>query len=97
MLSPHPSLVPLDMAAAGLLTVTNGFANKTPERLAAISTNLVVAEPTLPSVVAALGAAAGRVGDAEARVRGARLEWPRSWDEAFDERARAVLVGWLGG
>ncbi len=33
MLTPHPSLVPLEMAAAGLSTVTNTFANKTPERL----------------------------------------------------------------
>jgi hypothetical protein len=29
MLTPHPSLVPLEMAAAGLVTVTNTYANKT--------------------------------------------------------------------
>ncbi len=33
MLSPHPSIVPLEMAAAGMLVITNTFANKTAERL----------------------------------------------------------------
>ncbi len=37
MYTPHPSLVPLEMASAGLLTVTNTFENKTPATLAAIS------------------------------------------------------------
>ena len=38
MYTPHPSLVPIEMASAGMLTVTNSFENKTPERMTAIST-----------------------------------------------------------
>ena len=30
MYTPHPSLVPIEMASAGMLTVTNSFENKTP-------------------------------------------------------------------
>ena len=45
MLTPHPSLVPIEMASAGLLTVTNTFENKDARALGAISTNLIAAEP----------------------------------------------------
>ena len=37
MMTPHPSLVPLEMAAAGMPVVTNTFENKTAEALAEIS------------------------------------------------------------
>ena len=37
MYTPHPSLVPIEMASAGMLTVTNSFENKTPERMSEIS------------------------------------------------------------
>ena len=45
MYTPHPSLVPIEMASAGMLVVTNTFDNKTAEALAAISPNLIPAEP----------------------------------------------------
>ena len=41
MYTPHPSLVPIEMASAGMLTVTNTFENKTSEALRAISGNLL--------------------------------------------------------
>ena len=47
MLTPHPSLVPIEMASAGMWTVTNTLANKTAERLQAISTNLIGVQPTV--------------------------------------------------
>ena len=46
MYTPHPSLVPIEMASAGMLTVTNSFENKTAEAMSAISSNLITAEPT---------------------------------------------------
>lgn len=42
MISPHPSLPPLDFAAAGLVTVTNSFATKTEASFARVSSNFVV-------------------------------------------------------
>ena len=50
MYTPHPSLVPIEMASAGMLTVTNSFENKTPATLTAISSNLIAAEPTIDGV-----------------------------------------------
>ena len=57
MYTPHPSLVPIEMASAGLLTVTTSFENKTAAALQAISGNLIAAEPTVEGVPPALRSA----------------------------------------
>jgi len=82
--TPHPSLVPIEMATAGMLVVTSTFANKTAEALAAISSNLIGVEPTVDCIVDGLAAAVHRVGDADARLAGSRVAWPRSATAAFD-------------
>ena len=85
MFTPHPSLVPIEMASAGLLTVTNSFENKTPAALATISTNLIAAEPTIDGVAAGLAEAASRVGEHEARVAGADVAWSDDWERSLDD------------
>jgi WsaF, C-terminal domain len=85
MYTPHPSLVPIEMASAGMATVTNSFENKTREAMAAISPNLITAEPSLESLAAGLAEAADRVEDFEARARGSRVNWSSSWAESFDD------------
>ncbi len=84
--TPHPGLATLEMAAAGMLTVTSAFANKTADVMARISSNVIVADPTVDSVAEALIDAAARVGDVEARVAGSGFDWPRTWSGSFDER-----------
>ena len=96
MYTPHPSLVPIEMASAGMLTVTNTFENKTPEALREISPNLIAAEPTVAGVAAALCDAAAAAGDAEARVRGSRVRWSRDWDRSFDAALLARISDLLG-
>jgi len=97
MYTPHPSLVPIEMASAGMVTVTNRFENKTPEALAAISPNLIGAEPTVAGVAGALRHAVASVGDAEARARGAHVDWSSSWERSFDAAllARVEEAIWL--
>jgi glycosyltransferase involved in cell wall biosynthesis len=96
MYTPHPSLVPIEMASAGLLTVTNTFENKTAEALAQISPNLVAAEPAIDAVADALCAAAAAAGDVERRVRGSRVDWSRDWDQSFGEDLLARVAALLG-
>jgi hypothetical protein len=84
MYTPHPSLVPIEMASAGLVTVTNTFENKTADALAAISPNLLAAPPTVAGVAAALARATTAAGDVEARVRGSAVAWSRDWERSFD-------------
>jgi glycosyltransferase involved in cell wall biosynthesis len=83
----HPSLVPLEMAAAGLVTVTNTFADTTRERLRELSPNFVPAEPTVETVCAALWRAADAVEDLDQRVRGARVSWNTRWEQTFNQEA----------
>jgi len=95
MYTPHPSLVPLEMAAAGMLTVTNSFETKTAERMQALSSNLIVADPTVGGVASALQAAAAGVEDAEGRVRGSAVRWSRDWNTSFDDRLMARVLEML--
>jgi hypothetical protein len=95
MLTPHPSLVPIEMASAGMVAVTNSFENKTAEAMEAISSNLIAPEPTLDGIATALERAAVASEDHEGRVRGAELEWSRDWDATFDERLIGQVGDWL--
>jgi len=97
MYTPHPSLVPIEMASAGMLTVTNAFENKTAAALSAISPNLITAEPTIEGVAGALCEAAAGAGDAERRARGSRLAWSRDWDDSFPVELLDRLAGFLKG
>jgi hypothetical protein len=95
MYTPHPSLVPIEMASAGMLVVTTSFANKTAAVLQAISPNFVVAEPTIEGVARGLAEAAAAVTDCGRRVAGADVRWSRSWDQTFDTSVVARIQEFL--
>lgn len=95
MYTPHPSLLPLDMASAGMIVVTNICLNKTEPRLAALSANLLGAEPHIEGVCARLGQAVARARDPARRRAGARVQWASSWDETFNDALMDRLAGWL--
>jgi glycosyltransferase involved in cell wall biosynthesis len=97
MYTPHPSLVPIEMASAGLLAVTTSFENKTAAALQEISGNLIAAEPTVEGVLAGLRSAVAGAADVERRLRGSEVRWSRSWDESFEPELMAELVAVLGG
>src|SRR5260370_15244318 len=85
MYTPYPSLVPIEMASAGMLVVTNTYANKTREQLTAISRNIIAAEPTIEGIKHGLKEAAANIVDCDARVRGSRVNWATRWEESFDD------------
>jgi hypothetical protein len=95
MLSPHPSLMPIDMAGAGLMTVTNTYATKTSERLTEISSNLIAAPPTLEGLKGGIVQALSKVDDFERRIAGANLNWSRSWSETFNPEIMTALRNYL--
>lgn len=96
MLTPHPSLVPIEMASAGMWTVTNTLANKTSERLQAISTNLIGVRPTVGGIVDGLVQAMARVDEIDERLAGARVNWPTDWDHAFPAESIGRIRAFLG-
>jgi hypothetical protein len=85
MYTPHPSLVPIEMASAGMITVTNTFANKTREAMAAISGNLIAAEPTVAGVAGGIATAIEAAGDHERRAEGAAVAWSRDWNDSLGD------------
>jgi glycosyltransferase involved in cell wall biosynthesis len=97
MYTPHPSLVPIEMAAAGMLTATNTFANKTAEELRAISSNLIAGPPTIEGITGALHEVAAGVEQVERRLRGSAVNWSRDWRQAFDEPRLERLARFLVG
>jgi glycosyltransferase involved in cell wall biosynthesis len=85
MYTPHPSLVPIEMASAGMLTVTNTFENKTAEAMADISSNLIAVEPSVQAVAEGLRRAAHSVEDFDRRARGTDVRWSRDWNLSFPD------------
>jgi len=83
MYTPHPSLVPIEMSAAGMSTVTNIFENKDAAALGRISPNLIAAEPSVDGIAAALAEAEARSSRLDERAAGSHVDWPSSWDEAL--------------
>ncbi len=84
MLSPHPSLVPIEMCAAGMVVVTNTFANKNETELHRISENFICAEPSINSIERALGQAVIKAANIPERIRYADVNWPTDWKQTFD-------------
>jgi len=89
MLSPHTGYPVLELAACGAAVVTNTFGAKTADRLAAISSNIVAAAPTVESVTDALIRAARM---AESGRRHADVQLPKTWEEVFGPRVPEVLA-----
>ena len=96
MMTPHPSLVPIEMAAAGMWVVTNTFANKTAEHLVAISSNIIGVVPTVDAIVDGLLDAIGRVEKLDDRLAGAAVHWPTDWNDAFPAETITCISDFLG-
>jgi glycosyltransferase involved in cell wall biosynthesis len=96
MYTPHPSLVPIEMASAGMLTVTNSFENKDPEAMRAISSNLIPAEPTIDGIAGALREAVAGASEFDRRLQGSQVRWSSDWDQSFDRQLLSRLVAVLG-
>ena len=86
----------IEMAAAGLVTVTNSSETNTAEAMTLISPNLVAQPPTISGIVRGLGLASARAEDFDARVRGSRVGWSRDWNESFPDQLIDRVAGLLG-
>ncbi|TDY25468.1 methyltransferase family protein [Paraburkholderia sp. BL6665CI2N2] len=82
MLSPHPSYPPLEMAACGKPVVTTCYANKTAERLAQISGNIIAVDATVESIANGLVQAVQRCETGSGRSTDA-FGLPETWDESL--------------
>ncbi|MGK2955042.1 MAG: rhamnosyltransferase WsaF family glycosyltransferase [Solirubrobacterales bacterium] len=91
--APHPSLVPIEMASAGMIAVTTTYGStKTPEKMSAISGNLIAVPPDTGSVAAGLAEAVGRIPDSAGRSAAAEVAWANDWDQALDDPLMERIV-----
>lgn len=84
MWAPHPSVLPFELARAGVVTVTNEFEERDATYLSAFGTNLVTAKPSVDEMVEALRVAVNRAEDFDRRIEQSMFTWPTDWDEVFD-------------
>ncbi|WP_028572293.1 rhamnosyltransferase WsaF family glycosyltransferase [Desulfonatronum lacustre] len=88
MLSPHPSYPPLEMAASGMVVVTNRFANKNLD----YTPNLLCCEPEPEDLARTLGHAWSRLDDVSTRINasGLRPDLGRSLGQVAEALARRL-------
>jgi len=100
--TPHPSYPPLDLAAAGAAVLTNTHPGK--EDLSGISRNILIADPSVPTLVEGLSRVA-QLGQDDDLRRANRAEdhigrdWPEAMGHTIDalERRLAPRLGSSGG
>ena len=92
---PRPGRAPLELARSGTLAVTTTFECKDAHALAAISPNLIAAEPTIEGIAGALGRAAAEAGDLDGRLQGSALRWSTDWDASFGDELLDRVTGFL--
>lgn len=97
MISPHPSLPPLDFAATGIITVTNSFATKTSIGMSAISSNIIAIDPSLLGIVDGIKQAVSKIYDINSRYKGANLNWPKDWndDRCYGSTLMSKIAMWM--
>lgn len=95
MFTPHPSLVPIEMAAAGLLVVTNTFDCKGSDEISQISSNIIAVEPSVDCIAEALVQVAREVYNFERRERGSHVNWPLDWSTALDDSVMNAIDGFI--
>ncbi|VVB56325.1 Glycosyl transferase family 2 [uncultured archaeon] len=94
--SPHPSLLPIEMASAGLLVVTNTYGIKNQEYFSTISKNIKAVPPDPESLANALIELSEKVNNLNGRIEGSKVNWPHDWNEALplaaiDEAIKSVV------
>ena len=95
--SPHPSIVPFDLAGSGSIVVTNSFENKTAEYFRSISSNIVVSDPKLDDLVEAIRQAVEKSDNFVSRHASAvNMNFPTDWNQVWSDNHNKFLVETLG-
>lgn len=87
MLSPHPSMVPIDLALSGAIVVTNTYANKTEEKLQDISKNILAGKPNVDDILLKLEKAVSLVDNLEQRYENAKTsKYCDKYEKMFNQK-----------
>ncbi len=92
MYAPHPGLVHYEMAAAGMMVVTNTYEYRDEEYFLKKSANFVPANPNIRDLSEALKIAASKSGNINARVANAYRPNRSNWDDVFSENFLKTIL-----
>lgn len=93
MLSPHPSMVPIDLSLSGAIVVTNTYKNKDERILQNICENILAGKPEIDSLLQKIKQAVSLVDQHEKRYNNAKeAKYCNSYDNMFGERHLAWLT-----
>jgi hypothetical protein len=95
MASPHPSLLPFDLAGSGAVVVTNTFGVKTQAYFDGITKNIIAQEPSLDTLVEGMRRAVAQSENLSERFERAKnMKFPRTWQETFGDHHRTFIQNW---
>ncbi len=84
MMSPHPSMVPIDLALSGVPVITNTYKNKDYEYLKSISKNIYPCELNIESIVETINNSLYKTENYQERYQNAiDSEYPNNWENSF--------------
>jgi hypothetical protein len=93
MASPHPSLLPFDLAGSGAIVVTNIFQTKTKEYFSNISKNIIAVPPNVDDLVFAIKEAVQRAELFAERYDAAiDMSYPKSWDQTWTREIEQFIT-----
>ena len=84
MMSPHPSMVPIDLALSGVPVITNTYKNKDYDYLKSISKNIYPCDLNIDSIVETICNIAYKSDNLEERYQNAiESKYPNNWGNSF--------------
>ncbi len=87
MLSPHPSMVPIDLSLSGAIVVTNTYKNKDEKELKNICNNIIAGKPSVDSLLQKLRQAVSMVEDYDTRYKNAKASnYCNCYDNIFNDK-----------
>ena len=92
MWAPHPSVVPFEMAATGLVAVTNTFDNRPSSWFSKFGHNIVAVEPTLDSVVEGIRVAIEKSSAYDLRLLNAKTVKTTAWNDVFNDNLIRKII-----
>ena len=98
MESPHPSMVPIDLALSGCVVVTNSYANKDEKYLRSISKNILCCPTDVKLLLAKIQEALALTQKLEIRYANAKeTQYPKTWEDTFNLQVKKWLLKYIKG
>lgn len=91
MATPHPSMIPMDIAGSGGIVVTNLMHNRTQEFYKEISGNIIAVEPSRDKIVNGLKEAIERLSNPQLLKDNIKINYPTSWEETWNDDVKKYL------